>query len=342
MWSALGAAAATCGPPIGGLLVQSSWRWVFLVNLPVGLIAVLAGRRVLTESHDETEKRLPDPVGTALLVAGVVGITFALVTGPDAGWAGPAVVGPLVAGAVLIAATVARAARTPARLVPVLPLDLFRVRAFAVANLAALVFMVGFGALLLANVLFFTTIWHFTTAHAGLLLLPGPGLAALSAVPAGRLGHRLGAGPVIMLGAVLYGSGCLWFMRSVGPEPAYLTHFLPGQILTGTGVGLTMTNLSTAVSSTLAPSVLAIGSATIAAARQFGTVLGVAVLLAVLGTTRSTDPLVPFRHAWTVMALVAAVAFVTAAFIGRARHVDVASTVDGRPCRCPARAEPVA
>jgi uncharacterized membrane protein len=138
-----------------------------------------------------------------------------------------------------------------------------------------------------------------------------------------------------MLGAVLYGSGCVWFIRSAGPEPAYLRHFLPGQLLTGSGVGLIMTNLSTAVSLTLAPSVLAVGSATLAAARQFGTVLGVAVLLAVMGTTRSADPVAPFRHGWTMMAIVAGVAFVTAAFIGRARHVDVPSTVDGRPVVVP-------
>jgi len=345
VWSAVGAAAATLGPPIGGLLVESSWRWVFLVNLPVGLIAVLAGRRVLTESHDENEARLPDPLGTVLLVGGVVGVTFALVTGPDAGWRSPAVAGPLLAGIALLAATVARAARTPARLVPVLPLDLFRLRAFTVANLAAVVFATGFGALLLTNVLFFTSVWHLNSAHAGVLLLVGPGVSGLVALPAGRLGHRLGSGPVIMLGAVLYGSGCLWFIRSVGPEPAYLSHFLPGQLLTGSGVGLIMTNLSTAVSSTLTPAVLAVGSATLAAARQFGTVLGVAVLLAVMGSTRSADPLAPFHNGWTMMAAVASLAFVTAAFIGRARHVDapstdapstgLPSTVDGRPAVAP-------
>jgi EmrB/QacA subfamily drug resistance transporter len=328
VWSAVGGIAATCGPPIGGLLVQSSWRWVFLVNLPVGLLGALVGRRVLTESRDDTEQRLPDPLGTLLIVAGVVGITFALVTGPETGWTSPSFVGPLAAGVVLVAATVVRAARTPARLVPVLPLALFRKSTFAVANATGVIFATGFGALLLANVLFFNEVWRFDSQHTGLVLLVGPGISALVAVPAGRLGHRFGSGPVMMLGALLYGSGCLWFVTKVGPDPAYLSHFLPGQILTGTGVGLTLTNLSMAVSSTLAPSVLAIGSATVAAARQFGTVLGVAVLLAVMGAAPSTDPLVPVRHGWIMMATVAGLAFVMAAFIGRARHADVPSTVD--------------
>jgi EmrB/QacA subfamily drug resistance transporter len=328
VWSAVGATAATCGPPIGGLLVQSSWRWVFLVNLPVGLLAVLVGRRVLTESFDEQESRLPDLVGTLLLILGVGAVTYGLVTGPDSGWARAVTVGPLAAGAVFLTATVVRAAHTPARLVPVIPLPLYRSRTFAVANLAAVVFMTGFGALLLANVLFFTDVWHFDTARTGLALLVGPGTAALCSVPAGRLGHCFGAGPVVMAGAVLYGRGCAWFVRFIGPEPLYVKHFLPGQVLIGVGVGLTTTNLSTAMSSTLAPGVLATGSATIAAARQFGTVLGVAVLFVVIGTAPASPPLASFRHAWMVMGAIAGLACLAAAFIGRARHVESPSTVE--------------
>src|SRR5215813_2483290 len=104
VWSAVGATAATLGPPIGGLLVQSSWRLVFLVNVPVGLLVLLLGRRVLAESFDEQETRVPDLFGTLVLVLGVGAVTYGLVTGPD-GWARPRVVGPLAAGVVLLAAT---------------------------------------------------------------------------------------------------------------------------------------------------------------------------------------------------------------------------------------------
>jgi EmrB/QacA subfamily drug resistance transporter len=328
VWSAVGAVAAASGPPIGGLLVQSSWRWVFLVNLPVGLLGLLVGRRVLVESRDTTEHRLPDLLGTLALVLGVAAVIYALVSGPDAGWTAPTVVGAFAAGVVAIAATILRAARTPAGLVPVLPLPLFRLRTFAVANAATVVFMTGFGALLLANVLFFTQVWHLGSARTGLLLLAGPAIAAVFAVPGGRLGHLLGVGPTIMIGAALYVLGCCWFVWYIGPDPDYLGHFLPGQVMVGVGVGLTMTNLSTAVSSTLPPGLLATGGATVAAARQFGTSLGVAVLFAVIGLTHAADPLVAFRHAWLTMAGLAGLAFVTAAFIGRARHVEAPSTVE--------------
>jgi EmrB/QacA subfamily drug resistance transporter len=318
VWSAIGAVAATCGPAVGGLLVQSSWRWIFLVNLPIGLAALLVGRRVLAESRDEQETRLPDLFGTALLIVGVAGITLALVRepGPDTPWV-------LAAGIVLCGATAARAARTPARLVPVLPLPLLRVRAFAMANLTALAFMTAFGATLLGNVLFLTDVWHLGTGHAGLLLIPGPALAAVFAVPGGRLGHRFGAGPTATVGTALYGLGCLWWHTQLGPTEQYLTHFLPGQILVGVGVGLTLTNLSAAVSSALPPGALATGSATLSASRQIGTVLGVALLLAVIGHPSTSDPMAPYRRGWLLTAGVIGLACLCAAGMGRARHPDL-------------------
>jgi EmrB/QacA subfamily drug resistance transporter len=328
VWSAVGAIAATCGPTIGGLLVQSSWRWIFLVNLPVGLAAMLVGRRVLTESRDAEETRWPDFVGTLLLVAGVAGVTLGLVLGADRGYRDPVVVSALAGGAVALVATVVRAAWTPARLVPVLPLPLFRVRTFAAANLAMTTFMIAFGALMLGNVLFFTEIWHLPSVRIGMYLLPAPAIAALVAVPGGWLGHRLGHGPVATFGVALYGFGCLWFANVLGPSPEYVRDFLPGQVICGIGVGLTFTNFASAVSSTLPPAWLASGSATLSAARQIGTVFGVALLFAVIGTTAG-GPLAPFRRAWLVMATVSGLASLTAAIIGQARGSTVEP--DGEP-----------
>jgi EmrB/QacA subfamily drug resistance transporter len=325
VWSAISGIAATCGPAVGGLLVQSSWRWIFLVNLPIGLAALLLGRRVLVESRDEQETRRPDLLGTGLLIAGVVGITFALVREP-----GPTTLWVLGAGIVVCGATLARAAATPAGLVPVLPLPLFRARAFAVANLTALAFMTAFGATLLGNVLFLTEGWHLTAARAGLYLIPGPALAATFALPGGRLGHRFGAGPTATVGIACYGLGCLWWLCRLGPTDQYLTHFLPGQILVGIGVGLTLTNLSAAVSSALPPATLAIGSATFTAARQIGTVLGVALLLAVTRSPSTSDTMAPYRRGWLLTAGAIGLACLAAAFLGRARHPDLLPVGEGR------------
>jgi len=236
-------------------------------------------------------------------------------------------VAALAGGAVALVATVLRAAWTPARLVPVLPLPLFRVRTFATANLAMTTFMIAFGALMLGNVLFFTEVWHLPSVRIGLYLLPAPAIAALVAVPGGWLGNRLGHGPVAAFGVALYGFACLWFASVLGPAPEYVRDYLPGQVIAGIGVGLTFTNFASAVSSTLPPAWLASGSATLSAARQIGTVFGVALLFAVIGTTAG-GPLAPFQRAWLVMAAVAGLASFIAAFIGRAQGSTVESGVE--------------
>ena len=257
VWSMVGGVAAALGPPIGGLLVEASWRWVFLVNAPVGVAALVVGLRVLPESRDEDERRRPDVAGTLLLVAGVALLSFALVEAPDRGWGSATTLLRLVAATALLALVAARAARTPRRLVPVLPLPLLRTRTFALTCLAGTAFFASFGAMLLGNVLWLTGGWGLSALEAGLLLVPGPALAAATALPGGRLGARYGCGQVAAAGTALFALGTLWWLWRVGVEQAYATALLPGLVLTGVGVGLTITNLSAAVSSTLPPAVRA-------------------------------------------------------------------------------------
>ena len=183
------------------------------------------------------------------------------------------------------------------------------------------VFMAAFGAMLLGNVLWLTGGWGYSPTTAGFALVPGPLLAALSAVPAGRLGARIGCGVVAAAGTALFGLGSLWWATQVGVEPHYVTDLLPGQLLTGLGVGLTLTNLSAAASSSLPPAALATGTATFGAARQLGATLGVALLLAVVagdGTTLATAD-----RGWMLVVGLAAVASALALAVGRAHHPDL-------------------
>ena len=216
-----------------------------------------------------------------------------------------------------------RAARTPRLLVPVLPLPLLRTRTYALTCLAGLAFFSAFGAMLLGNVLWFTDGWGLSAWQAGLLLVPGPALAAAFAVPGGRLGARFGCGQVAAVGMALFTLGPVWWLLHVDAEQHYATAMLPGLLLTGTGVGLTITNLSAAVSSTLPPPVLATGTATFAAARQLGATLGVALLLGVV--PGADDALVGARRGWLLVLLLSATAAVVAATVGRADHPDLAA-----------------
>ena len=317
VWAATGGMAAAMGPPLGGLLVEVSWRWVFLVNLPFAVAAWVLGRRMLNESRDPAENRWPDPVGTAGLVFGIAILCWALVKAPDFGWGSPETIGGLAVAVALLFGTVLRAAKTPTTRIPTLELQMFRNRAFAWASMTGLVFMVSFGAMLLAGVLVFTNVWGYSVIKAGLAFAPGPAMAAIFAIPGGRLGTRLGSGPVAALGGLFFAAGSIWWIALMGDTPHYVTENLPGQILTGIGVGLVLPNISAAVASTLEPASLATGSAVLSAARQVGAVLGVAVLVAILGDGL-LGSVSDFRAAWFFTAGVALLGAVTAVLIGPA------------------------
>ena len=147
-------------------------------------------------------------------------------------------------------------------------------------------------------------------------LTPGPVLAALSAVPGGRLGRRIGPGNAAALGGLSFALGALWWVWQVGAAPDYLVAFLPGQLLTGLGVGLSIANLSTAASTSLPPAQVATGTATFTAARQLGATLGVALLLAVV-PLGSAQGLAAADRGWLLSIGLTAAAAVTGAALGR-------------------------
>ena len=187
-WAGIGAVGASIAPPLGGLLVEVSWRLIFIVNVPLGLIAIVLALRLAPEVRDARATRLPDVLGIALLVAAVGLLTLGLTQGPHWGWDERAL-GAFALAAVLGAVFLRRCARHPA---PVVELALLRVPAFALAGLSTLLFSAGFAGLLLGNVLFFTEVWDYSVLKAGFAFAPGPLLAATTAVHVGpaRRGAR--------------------------------------------------------------------------------------------------------------------------------------------------------
>ena len=320
IWAAIGGVAAAAGPPIGGLLVQASWRWVFLVNLPIGLVTALVAARVLRESRDPEGKRFPDLAGAALLVIASSLLMLAIVQGQSWGWSSVRIVGLLVGSVVLTAAFLYRSASHAA---PVLELGLFRSRAFSAANVASTLFFAAFGAMLLSNVLFLTRVWHEDILTAGLQISPGPIMAAAFAVPGSILSSRYGQRAIAAIGALLFASGGAWWLTNVGLQPNYVTEFLPGMLLGGSGVGLVIPTLASAVAASLPAARFATGSAVYGMTRQFGIALGVAVLVAVLGAPRGAEILGAFRTGWEVMAATAVASAIAAVAIGRLRTAAI-------------------
>src|SRR6516164_11393232 len=251
-WSALGALGAALGPVIGGSLVQIDWRWVFWINVPVGLAAVVLAYRVVPESKDEQAGGRPDLIGAGLLAAAVGLVALALVKAPEWGWGSAAFGGTLLAALACGAAVVARSRRHHS---PVIELELLRSRTFSGAFAASILYYAGFGAFVLNSVEFLTGVWHYSAVVAGLAIAPGPLMVLpFARFAAPRMAAWLGGpGRVAVIGcAVNAGAQLLWFTQ-IQAQPAYLTHLLPAQLLGGAGDGLAIPPLLAAGSAALTP-----------------------------------------------------------------------------------------
>jgi hypothetical protein len=252
----------------------------------------------------------PDTLGAAVLTGAVGTLIAGIVQGPDWGWTSARVVALFAAAAALAAIFVLRSARHP---VPVVEPELLRVRAFAAANVASVLFFVGFAAMLLGSVLFLTQVWGETALGAGLKIAPGPATAAVFAVAGGVLSGKLGPRAVGAIGATLFALGGAWWATRLGATPHYAADYLPGMLIGGAGVGFVNPALAGAATAQLPPARLSTGSAVQTMSRQIGSALGVAVLVAVVGTPSPAEAVDAFQGAWWMM--VAAAAGAAAAFV---------------------------
>lgn len=280
VWGAAAAFAAACGPPLGGVLVElADWRWIFLVNLPLGALVILAGVRGLDESRDEAATGLPDLLASALVAVGLGLLALGIVEGEGWGWGSPRVLGAFVVAAALVAIVWRRCATHPR---PLVDPALMAIASFRRANVATLLFAMAFFSTILGNILFMTGVWGYDVLHAGLATIPGPLATTLASQPAGRLADRYGHRAVIVPGCLLYATGLL-VLRSAGAEPDWVGTWLPGMVIQGIGVGLAFPTLGAAAAADIADERFAVASAVTSAFRQFGAVLGTAILIAIVG-----------------------------------------------------------
>jgi EmrB/QacA subfamily drug resistance transporter len=297
LWGGVGALAVATGPSFGaGLISVAGWRWVFFVNLPIGALAWLVGRRVLVESKVVSSERSPDYLGVLMVTTALASLVLAITEGPTWGWAGPRVIGCFAAAVGFGAVFIRRSLHHPE---PVLDLRMFATRTFSVANAASLLYAMGFFAMLLGNILFLTSVWHYSILRAGLAVTPGPLVVATVAGTAGRIAAKAGFRNILLVGSAFFAGGLGWYATRVGLEPHYLSEWLPATLITGLGIGLTFPVLSAAAVSSLPGDRFAVGSAVNQTARQVGGAIGVAILVVILGNPHSpVAALADFRHLW--------------------------------------------
>ncbi|WP_051022471.1 MFS transporter [Nocardia pneumoniae] len=305
LWVAFGGLGAALGPVLGGVLVEFGWRWVFLVNVPIGLVAVVVGLRMLPDPPGDGG-RLPDLIGATLLVGAIAALVLGLVKGEDWGWSAAGVLAAFATAAILTVAFLVSSSRHHS---PVVDPALLRAPNFALMTGNAVFFNVAFGAMLLSVVLWAQNVWGWSALRTGLAIAPGPLMVPVVAVLAGRLIGRIGAGPVIAAGGITFGAAMLWWAQAITLQPDYVGGLLGGMLVSGIGVGLTLPTAFAAGTSGLPPQRFATGSAVLSMARQIGLAVGVAVLVAVLGSPAGPEAtLDAFQRGWYVTAAVAVIA----------------------------------
>lgn len=325
IWSGVNGLAVAAGPLIGGTLTEHlSWQWIFWLNVPVGLLLLPLAHRYLTESRGASPRL--DLPGTALVSAGLFGLVFGLIRGNADGWTSGRVLVGLVAGAVLLAAFVGYELRAAQ---PMLPMRLFRSRAFSAVNAASLLMFLGmFGSIFLISQ-YLQGVLGATPTEAGVRMLPWTAMPLLVAPIAGIVSDRIGGRPIVITGLVLQALGLALFAAIAHQTTSYAAE-VPAEIICGIGMSLFFAPTANLVMASVAPHEQGIASGANNAMREVGGALGVAVLSSVFsaqggyGTAQTfTDGLVPALY---VGAGAVALAAVCAFLIPRRRRASAEQT----------------
>jgi EmrB/QacA subfamily drug resistance transporter len=240
-WSGLGGIAGALGPFLGGWLVQvGSWRLVFLINVPLAAVVVAVALRHVPESRNPDAPRRLDVAGALTATAGLAGLTYGFTAWPSLGAGSPAVLASLALGAIGIVAFVLVERRSPH---PMLPLEVFRSRAFTAANLVTFAVYAALGGVFFLLVLHLQVVAGFAPLAAGTALLPVTALMLLLSARAGALAERVGPRFPMTSGPIVSAAGLLLLAR-IGAEASYVGAVLPGVILLGLGLALTVAPLT--------------------------------------------------------------------------------------------------
>ncbi|GAB2667045.1 MFS transporter [Nocardia goodfellowii] len=321
IWGGITGLGVALGPLVGGAVVEGlSWQWIFWLNVPIGILAIPFVARVLPESFGGARKL--DPLGLVLAAGGVLAVVWGVVHGADDGWTSGTVLGALIAGGILLACTVAWELRTPH---PMLPLRLFRSRAFRVANATGFTFSIGvFGTIfLLAQ--YFQVVQGYSPLESGVRTMPWTMAPMVVAPIAGLIVDKVGARTLLATGQFLLVAALAWMAAVTTVDAAY-SSFVGPFLLGGIGMGLTFAPSATVVMASAGPEEQAMASGTNSTVREVGVAMGVAILASVFASYGSyTDPqsyvdgLVP---AIWVGSVIVAVGAVTSLFVPRVVSAD--------------------
>jgi len=305
IWAGVSALALAIGPLVGGLLTEHlSWHWIFFVNVPVGVVAIAASFLLITESKDETHESLDIP-GLATSALGLFALTYGLIEANGYGWTSARIIGSFVVAAVSLASFIVIERR---RRSPMLDLSLFRSGTYTGANVTMLlVALAMFGVFFFVS-LYMQNVLGYSAVQAGAAFLPMTVLIILVAPMAGKASDRYGSRWLMTIGMVLLGV-MLLYLSQLSTEATFW-NLLPGFVVGGIGMAMTMTPTAAAATRAVPVQKAGVGSAVLNAMRQVGGSVGVALMGAIVAHEAAGRPgvdgfMAGFERALFVASLIA-------------------------------------
>jgi EmrB/QacA subfamily drug resistance transporter len=284
-WGAVGAFGAVAGVLLGGVLTDLlSWQWIFFVNLPVGVAALLLTPFLIGESRDATAESYDVP-GAVLVTGGLVALVYAITQANSYGWGSFETVGLFAASAALLAGFIGWEARAKD---PLMPFSIFRLRTLVGANVAGLILGTAMFGMFLMLTLYMQQVLGYSPMKTGVAYLAVAGTAILWSAVAAQLVNRIGVKPVLVVGMTSLTAGLVYFTQvSVGG--AYLSDLLPGFLLIAVGLGFSFVPISIAALAGVQHSEAGLASGLINTSQQIGGALGIAALSSIATSTTSDE-----------------------------------------------------
>jgi EmrB/QacA subfamily drug resistance transporter len=279
VWGSVVALGAVLGPLVGGYIVTSyPWEWVFLINIPVGIVAVLATLSIVPESRDQLASGKLDWGGLIFSATAIFALVYALIEGPKFGWISPQTIGLLLTSALIFVIFVWWERRVPD---PMVKLELFGIRNFWVANVIGTAVPFGLFGIFFPMTIFLQGALGMTPLEAGLTMMPMSLMLMVVAPVSGRLSDRIGARWILTVGLSLVTLGVALIASQLSPTTSW-RGLLPALLVTGTGMGMTFAPMTAAAMSQVPPRISGSASGILNTSRNIGQLLGIAVLGSVL------------------------------------------------------------